>query len=49
MSKETGDAAEHGEDHSDCLERALKAELDPEEVCQEHQEGDELSVRGDHW
>ena len=38
MSKETGDAAEHGEDHSDCLERTLKAELGPEEVCQEHQE-----------
>ncbi|CAE7318833.1 ANKRD36C [Symbiodinium sp. KB8] len=37
-SEETGDAAEHGEDHSDCLERTLKAELGPEEVCQEHQE-----------
>ncbi|CAE7783281.1 ANKRD36C [Symbiodinium sp. CCMP2456] len=37
-SEENGDAAVHGEDHSDCLERTLKAELDPEEVCQEQQE-----------
>ena len=38
LSKEHGHAAEHGRlDHGDCLERTM-AELDPEEVRQEHEE-----------